>query len=75
MDKTCATWVIYNEKTSREEVERQREKLKEVGFEYVVKNIQYTTDISKHQDIIQRNLTPLIQKAKKTRHRTQIHGT
>lgn len=62
-DKTCASWLIYNEKTSAEEVQAQKDKLLQAGFRYVVRNIQYTMDIGKKADSIKAKLALQSKKA------------
>lgn len=52
IDRDCASWLIYNERTDKEDIRKQREKLLQAGFEYVVKNYQYVVDISQQNDAV-----------------------
>ncbi len=64
-NKTCTCWLIWGDKTSEEDVLAQRNKIIGVGFEPVVKSIQYTMKIGERADTIRANLASLAKKAER----------
>lgn len=62
-EKTCASWLIWNDRTKTEEVQASREKLRKAGFKPVARNIQYAMDIGMRADAIRRKLSAAKKKA------------
>lgn len=63
-DKTNVSYLVYNQRMEKVEIEAQRDKLLKAGFEYRIQSFTYGKTISDCADIIYKNLAVQIEKAK-----------